>query len=182
MLNRITNFDVEPDVEWVRDQTQERTDTVVGIMLIRLHQLQDARARGDAEAAERAELALTGMFMMAGDSPRTAYDRVRRLLGQIDTAAPETLVPWFWRRDLTMFQRMDAWRQFLGYQRLHGSDTGVAATRDRLLGALLACGLPPDRAGGQLQELVANAAVARWYEEGGASALRGYAIRYALAR
>jgi hypothetical protein len=166
---------------WIREQTKEQTDSVVGLTLMRLRELQNARALGDMAAAERAEQALTGVFQLTGDTPRRACERVRQLRERIDATAAEALVP-RWPRQVTLFQLMDKWRRFLGHQHLRGSDTGVKATRDQLVGALLACGLSREEAAAQAQALERNSAEAQWFEEGGGARLIRYAILHALAQ
>jgi hypothetical protein len=166
----------------IRDQIQEQTDRWVDLTLIRLHQLRDARWRGDSEAAERAELALVGALLMTGNTLRGALKRVRWMVERIDTTTPEALIPRYWRTDVTMFHLMDKWRKFLGCQQLHGIGTGVKATRTQLFGALLACGLPSSAAVTQLQHLEYDALMAQWMAEGGASTLVRYAILHALEK
>jgi hypothetical protein len=159
MKHEVYNSDEVSNSNWIREQTQEQTDTWVGLTLMRLHHLRDARARGDSAVAERATASLVGVFLMTGISPRGAGKRVSELLEWIDTTAPEALVCRYWRKDVTMFQLMDGWRKFLGHQHRRGTDVGVTATRFQLLGALLACGLSYEAALERLRMLEHNAAV-----------------------
>lgn len=161
MKHEVYNLDEVSNSDWIREQTQEQTDTWASLTIMRLHHLRDARARGDSAVAKRATASLVGVFLMAGISPRGAGKRVSELLEWIDTTAPEALVPPYWRKDVTMFQLMDRWRKFLGRQHRRGIDVGVTATRFQLLGALLACGLPYEAAVERLRFLEHNATVAQ---------------------
>jgi hypothetical protein len=154
---RLIKSVVDSNPPELRDQTQEQSDRIVNLAILRCREFEEARARGDVRAAERAMTALTGILLMWFHRPEAAVRILRDYAEWQNFKELDVFLTKILPREVTMYQVMDRARRSLAAKLQRGETIGVKDTQAELVGALLACGLPVEKAFAQRDFLVKQA-------------------------